>query len=470
MARTRGNSSLRLLIAAVACTALVAAGCSDDDSGGGGGGGSASGDRVEIRWFVGLGTGSQAEQIARQEALVQRFNDSQDDIVLVAEFVDNNVAKDTLTTQIAGGNPPDIIGPVGREGANAFQGQYLDLEPLVEAHGFDLSAYDEGQIEVWREDDGSLTSLPFASYPAMIYINTELFDEAGLAYPPQEYGEPYADGDPWDMDKLTELATLLTVDAAGNDATDEAFDASSTEQWGFVHQWTAAPRSQGTFFGAGSIEGADGTAEVPEHWLAEWRWYHDLIHNVGAAPNQQYLDSEILGGNAFNSGRVAMAHTHLWYTCCLLDADENARTWFDLAVVPSYEGEVTSKLHADTFRILSSTDNPDEAFQVLMWMLDEAALDLLTIYGAMPARLDLQDSYFERLDEQFTQGVNWQVAIDGLAFPDIPSHELYMPNFLESDAAIKEYETRIQSEPDLDIDAMADELVGRLNALWANAG
>jgi multiple sugar transport system substrate-binding protein len=477
MATNRGFAPLRLLLAVLACIALVAAGCGDDDSGGGAGGGDGGGNgqsasaegRVTIRWFVGLGTGSQAEQIARQEALVEQFNNSQDEILLVAEFVDNNVAKDTLTTQIAGGNAPDIVGPVGREGANAFQGEYLDLEPLVEQHGFDLSQYDEAQVEVWREADGSLTSLPFASYPSMIFYNKELFDEAGLAYPPQEYGEPYADGEPWDMDKLTELATILTVDANGNDATSAEFDKASVEQWGFVHQWVAAPRAQGTFFGAGSLVGADGTAEVPAHWLAEWTWYHDLVHDVGAAPSQQHIDSELLNDNAFNSGRVAMANTHLWYTCCLFDDAGEARTWFDVAVMPEYQGNVTSKLHADTFRILKSTAHPDEAFRVLMWMLDDAALDLLTVYGAMPARLDLQDSYLGRLDEQFTQGVNWQVAIDGLAYPDIPSHEEYMPNFLESDAAIKELESRIQSEPNLVIEQMAADLVARLDSLWRGA-
>jgi multiple sugar transport system substrate-binding protein len=469
MSTNRGTSPLRLFLVALACVTLVAAGCSDDDGGGGGGSSASSDERVTIRWFVGLGTGSQAEQIARQEALVEEFNNSQDDILLVAEFVDNNVAKDTLTTQIAGGNAPDIVGPVGREGANAFQGEYLDLEPLVEQHGFDLSNYDEAQVEVWREDDGSLTSLPFASYPSMIFYNKELFDEAGLAYPPQEYGEPYADGDPWDMDKLTELATILTVDANGNDASSADFDRSSVEQWGFVHQWVAAPRAQGTFWGAGSLVGDDGTAEVPDHWLAEWTWYHEMVHEVGAAPSQQHIDSELLNDNAFNSGRVAMANTHLWYTCCLYDDAGEARTWFDVAVMPEYQGNVTSKLHADTFRILKSTEHPDEAFQVLMWMLDDAALDLLTVYGAMPARLDLQDSYLARLDENFTQGVNWQVAIDGLAYPDIPSHEEYMPNFLESDAAIKELESRIQSEPALDIAQMAADLVARLNSLWQNA-
>ena len=48
---------------------------------------------------------------------------------LAGEFVNYQVAYDQLATEIAGGNPPDIIGPVGFGGANAFAGHWLDLAP-----------------------------------------------------------------------------------------------------------------------------------------------------------------------------------------------------------------------------------------------------------------------------------------------------------------------------------------------------
>ena len=70
-------------------------------------------DRVQIRWFVGLGTGQQPEQVEAQEAVVEAFNASQDKIELVIEIVNYEVSVDTLSTQIAAGNAPDIVGPVG---------------------------------------------------------------------------------------------------------------------------------------------------------------------------------------------------------------------------------------------------------------------------------------------------------------------------------------------------------------------
>ena len=122
------------------------------------------GEKTKIRWFVGLGTGGNPEQIEAQNAVVDEFNASQDEIELVLEIVQNDVAYDTLSTQIASGSAPDIIGPVGIRGANSFNGRWLDLEPLVEASGYDLNQFDAEQVDFWRTDEG-LVGLPFGVVP-----------------------------------------------------------------------------------------------------------------------------------------------------------------------------------------------------------------------------------------------------------------------------------------------------------------
>src|SRR5262245_49357064 len=70
-----------------------------------------------ITWFVGLGTGTNPEQIDAQNQVVQNFNDSHDDIELVINVAaTNEAAYDALATLIASGNAPDIVGPVGFSG------------------------------------------------------------------------------------------------------------------------------------------------------------------------------------------------------------------------------------------------------------------------------------------------------------------------------------------------------------------
>jgi len=56
----------------------------------------ASGDKVQIRWFVGLGTGTDPEQQAVQQEVVDEFNASQDKIELVLEVVPYDSSRDTL--------------------------------------------------------------------------------------------------------------------------------------------------------------------------------------------------------------------------------------------------------------------------------------------------------------------------------------------------------------------------------------
>lgn len=418
---------------------------------------------VTITWYIGLGTGSQPDQLEAQQAVVDAFNASQSAIKLETIVVNNTgtAATDALQTLIASGQAPDIVGPVGIAGSNAFDGQYLDLQPLLDETGYDLSDFDPAAVEFYRVEGQGLIGLPFGAYPSFIYYNRDIFDEAGLPYPPQEWGAPYEDGRPWDIDTLTDLAMVLTVDANGNDATSPDFDPEAVEQWGWYQQWTDA-RGQATFFGAGSFVGESNAAVVPENWNAFYKWYYDGIWNKFFIPNAAQAQSDVLNaGNVFPSGRVAMDLVHLWY-----NASAGTDVNWDIAALPSYEGTITSKLHVDTFRIMKSTEHPQEAFAVLSYLIGDGAAPLLQVYGSMPARESLQADFFQTLDETYTQGVNWQVAIDALGYGDNPSHESNMPNYVQANDRINAWTTLYQGTEGLDIDAELETLRSDLEAIF----
>lgn len=422
----------------------------------------AESDRVVVRWFVGLGTGQNAEQVAAQEAVVEAFNASQDEIELVIEIVQNDVAYDTLATAIASGDAPDIIGPVGVKGSNAFSGSWLDLEPVAAANGYDLGQFPEAAVDFYRVEGEGLIGLPFGVFPSFMFYNRALFDEAGLDYPPHQYGEPYADGDAWDYDKLRELAMFLTVDANGVEAGADGFDPEAIEQFGFINQWTDL-RGSLTQFGAGNLVDGSGNAVMPDHWQDGLQWIYDGIWTDYFMPSQAYQDSELLSTpNAFASGNVAMAQTHLWFTCCLGEMEDE----WDIAVMPTFNGEPTAKLHADTFRILGSTDHPDEAFAVLAYLIGEASGDLLQVYGGMPARPAETDAFFAGLEEQYPHGVDWQVALDSLNFPDNPSHEGNMPNFQKADDRTASFYSLLQTDGTIDLQAEVDTLLSDMQSIF----
>jgi len=419
-------------------------------------------EKVQIRWFIGLGTGSLPEHLEGQEAVVERFNSTHDNIELIMDIVTNEEAPDQLKTQIAAGNPPDLIGPVGWSGTNEFSGLFLDLEPYL--GDFDWSDFDADSIDAYRMEGEGLLGLPFAVFPSMLYYDRDLFDEAGLAYPPHKYGEAYADGDPWTVEKMEELAMILTVDVNGNDANSPDFDPENIAQFGYHTQWTDPRGQAAALFGADNVVDENGDAYLSELWREAFRWYYAGFHEKYFMPAAPYQESDLLAaGNPGDSGNVAMTHCHLWYTCC----NTNVPNW-DMAAVPAYNeaGDVTVKLHADTFRVLSSTEHPEEAVEVLVWLTDEGAFDLLQIYGGMPGRIPLQDAFFEGMDEKFPQGVDWQVAIDGLAFPDVPNHESNLPNYAKAYDRIGAFQSLYEADPTLDIDAELDLLVADLQGIF----
>lgn len=421
---------------------------------------------VTIRWMVGLGTGGNPEQVDMQDKVVADFNASQSDIVLEVFYVTNEVSVATLSTLIATGEAPDIVGPVGLSGTNAFAGNFLDLEPLASTAGYDLGQFPQAAVDGQRTSEG-LIGVPLASFPAFLYYRPELFDEAGLEYPPASIGDSYVlDGAEveWNTDTLLEVAKILTVDANGNDATMDGFDPANVIQWGYANQWAGGRDSRqiGTMFGPGELVDANGNAYMPENWRTAWHWFYDAIWEHHVYPNAAQEGSDQLAqGNPFASGNVAMAQSHLWYTCCLA-----GDTGWNAAALPSYDGVTTARLHADTFRILNSTDHPDEAFEVLTYLVGPASLDLLSVYGGMPAREEDQAGFFAGLDEQYPQGVNWGVVSQSLGYADAPSHESPLPNNNQSLDRLATFYSLLFSQPDLDVDFEIERFLADLQTIY----
>lgn len=423
--------------------------------------------KTQIRWFIGLGTGNDPEQVKVEQAIVDKFNASQEKIQLVLEVVSYDASRDTLATELASGNPPDIVGPVGVSGAEAFHGQWLDLTPLIAKNNYDTSQFDKGAVEFYKVGGEGQIGLPFAIYPSAVYYQRDMFDEADLNYPPHKYGEKYKwkDGteEDWTYDTLYKLAQKLTVDKNNKDATDKAFDTKNIVQYGYEPQYQDL-RAVGSYFGADTFVAPDGkTAQIPPQWADSWKWIYNGVWKDHVIPNGAVRQSPEYGqGNPFNSGKVAMALTHLWYTCCLTDAGGN----WDVAVVPSYKGKTTSNFNADTFRILKASKHPDESFAVLTYLLGPASLELLKTYGGMPGRTADQKAFFDSLNEEWKQKVDWQVFVDGIQYADNPSFEGYMPNYNEAFDLSNTFLNKLFTTDGLDMDKEIAQFKQDLQAVF----
>jgi multiple sugar transport system substrate-binding protein len=429
--------------------------------------------KVQVYWYIGLGTGTQPNQIPLEKAWVDTYNDSQSEIQVIPIIVDNKYARDNLSAQIAAGNSPDIVGPVGAQGRAYFPGAFLDLSPLVKEFNYDSSDIDPAFTRFY-EEEGRMVGLPYAIYPSAIFYNRKLFDNAHLAYPPQKVGEKYRwpDGseDEWNFETLARLARKLTLDKGGMNATSPYFDPKHVTQYGYDLQWTSGDaRWIGTTFGAFYPLDSQGKAVIPDNWRAAWTWYYNGMwspHPFMPNQNMGELDKSIMD-DPFSSGKVAMVMSHLWYAP---NIDRKKVSSWDVAVIPSYQGKITANMHGDTFAIMADSKHPKEAFKVYTYMLGAGSADLNKIYGGLPARKSQQAAYFRSLSEQFDPNpVNWQVFVDMIPYMDSPNHQTGLgPNNANANAAFFKLASTLYSKPDLDLTLTFDDFTKELNAIFNN--
>jgi multiple sugar transport system substrate-binding protein len=332
-------------------------------------------------------------------------------------------------------------------------------------------------VKFYQTEEGQV-GLPFAVFPGAVYFIPAMFDEAGLNYPPQVYGDKYVmpDGSEvdWNWDTITQIAKLLTVDVNGKNSTEAGFDRTQIVQIGYAPQWQSI-LSIGTFYGGAQkiyTGDAKGSFEstIPDSWKEAWKWYYD-----GMWGDQPFIATgplagapEFGNGNLFNAGKAAMGLTQTWYTCCLTEF-KAAGLEFQLGIQPlDASGKVAGRIDADTFRILKSSKHPKEAFEALSYLITTGGDKLLPVYGAMPAIAEKTDAFFEvkSNDYPFVTDESWNVFVQGLAYPDTPSSEQYQPNSIKATARFATFASLLDNTEGLDFDAEYQKLVDDLNAIY----
>jgi multiple sugar transport system substrate-binding protein len=437
---------------------------------------SAPAGKTKIVWYIGLGSGSQPNQLQAETDFVNKYNDSNtDNIFLQVSIIPNANATDTLKTQIAAGKGPDIVGPVGIQGRAGFPGVFLDLTAEVASNKTDLTIYGDKLVNAFKMGSDGLIGLPYVIYPGFIFYNKDLFASQSLPGLPTKVGTQYNGAD-WTWDTLAKTAKQLTVDTAGKKSTDAGFNNAKIKQYGFDTQWINDLRRFASPFGAGSYVAADGkTAQIPDVWAQAWKWYYDAMWTSHFAPNNaQRSAADMATGTTVGTGRVAMELVWGWSITSYGASDANGKpaskfkNW-DMGVLPSNAGVTTSPVDADTFSILKATKNPDQAYKAMIAMLADNGL--MVSYGGMPS---VQDAYFKAaqagVDSQFTNNpVTWSVLTEMAKYAASPTHQDPMPNYVKATTDDQAFYTKLQSKGGLNMDTEIAGLKTTLQADFASA-
>jgi multiple sugar transport system substrate-binding protein len=420
--------------------------------------------KVEVRWYIGIGPGTDPAQVKIEQSVVDDFNASQDNILLTMEVVPPPSAASTLTSEIVAGRGPDIVGVVGWAASNIANLQSLDLTPLIECSNFDTAQLDAGLVKIYRLEDQGIVGLPFAIYPSAMEYNTALFDKAGLKYPPARYGDKYImpDGSQldWTWDTVARISQLLTVDTNGKNATQPGFNLAKIRQYGFSWGFENQPEYWGAYWQGGSELAPGGSrgmykAQIPQPWKDSWAWmYNGIWGKQPFIPNRTVEQSATFGsGNTFSSGKIAMTVAPVWYTCCM----GNIKTW-DFAAVPSYNGRPGGRMDADTFRILKTSKHPREAFTVLTYLVTTGVQKLIVgsagnppMVSAIPAIPAHRQAYLASVQARFPWVKNWDTLMAGIQYPDLPNAESWAPNYNDAWVRNTIFGNRLVTSPGLNL-------------------
>ena len=169
------------------------------------------------------------DEAASTQAVLDTYNASQDKIFVELMCIPNEQYTTKLQSMAIAGEMPDC-GIMNENGVLAFAnaGLLADVSDMYE--GKDSKPLD---CVTFKNEGVTPVAYSGCNEILMLYYNKDMFDAAGLPYPPATLE------DAWTWDEFVEVARQLTIDKNGKKPADEGFDPDNIVQYGcVVDNWT----------------------------------------------------------------------------------------------------------------------------------------------------------------------------------------------------------------------------------------
>ncbi|MDR1394125.1 MAG: extracellular solute-binding protein [Bifidobacteriaceae bacterium] len=308
----------------------------------------------------------------------------------------------TLTTQISGGNAPDLAWILEASGPEfVASGILSDLKPALEsAEGYNLDEVLDSALALWQKD-GSIYAYPFSNSPFGVLVNTTMLTEAGQPLPK----DLIASGD-WTWDKLRQISAAA-VAATGKGG----FYLSGFESylaWQFMAEawdsWDAAPWS------------ADGTTctFTDKPMVDFMTWYHDAVYVDNAIPQPGVVSD-------FYAGEAAMVTAQISRAAGL----DGSFEW-DIVPLPEGPAGLHPVIGQAGIGVLAQGANPAAAADFLAFFTNPANSAKLAQYFPPPRESLLNTDVLGAANPLLTAEQLQAVVIDQM--PDavtLPSHVVF---------------------------------------------
>ena len=295
---------------------------------------------------------SWVDESPMMQSLRDRFQELHPNITVDFQGVPAEEMTDRLTTQVAGGNPPDTV--------------FLDQSAVVDFASrnalLDLTPYIETSVAVVRDDyvgafleavlwQDTMYGLPYDGESTGLFYRKDLFEAAGIAAPPKTWEE---------------------IEAAAQALTTEG-------QYGYI---LFAPEAAYYWYpylwqNGGELLSEDGSQILFNS--DEGKEAAEFYVGLAQYSPPDFLNSNSYDGRvAFATGQVAMYVAGAWFASVLQDEFPDITGQWDAAPLPERVRCATT-IAGDALVIPAATQNPDAAWKWIEFLSAPQNMALWTL-------------------------------------------------------------------------------------------
>lgn len=295
----------------------------------------------------------------------------------------------TLTTQLAGGNAPDL-GWILESYAPEFveSGALVDVAAtLKETKGYDYDDLLDSSLALWQKDDG-LFAYPFSNSPFAMFVNTDQLAAAGQPNP----ADLVASGD-WTFDAARDMSAAAAAASGKQGMVVRDFDYKAWENLATIWSgWKAAPWSE---------DGTECTFTDPE-MVDAMSWIHDAVFSDGAMP-QPGVTADFFAGDA------AMTITQISRASAL----DGSFGW-DVVPLPAGPEGQQNVIGQAGIGVFANAEHPTVAADFLAYFTNPENAEKLAAYFPPPRESLLNAETLAAANPKLSEAQLQNVVVDGI--------------------------------------------------------
>jgi multiple sugar transport system substrate-binding protein len=355
-----------------------------------------------------------AEEGNVTQKVADKFNASQDkiEVEVLAIPYENYMTK--LNAMATAGQLPDT-GMMREDGVIQWssEGMLNDVSAMYE--GSDSKPLDSLAYTY----QGKPVAYAAANEILLLYYNKDMFDKAGVPYPPNALDKA------WTWDEFVDTAKKLTNDKNGKHPGEDGFDSQSIVQFGAsvenltwqLEAWALS--NGGGFYNNDGTEvriGEDASVEAIQK-VADL-YLKDHVAPLSVGQTDDGIQRTIIAGT------VAMATNGQWNVGTSLNTAKEAGLKYGVAVLPYMKEKVTLNTGGANV-VFSQTKHPQEAMEWLKW------------YGSEENNWGLIESgiWMPVLDKWYKDETLTRKWVENPNFPPYDEYKSAVVDYAQSSAA-----------------------------------